>query len=56
MFNRCYLQVGGKKYVRLYSPTYQLVTNAIEGSCRYDQGDALFCGNPACQTRCDATY
>ena len=53
-FYRCYLQVAGKKYVRLYSQTYQLMANAQEGQC-YTTGtdEGLFCGQSGCNPNCD---
>ena len=53
-FYRCYLQVAGKKFVRLYSQTYQLMANAQEGSCFTHNADGGFhCGASACNPNCD---
>ena len=48
-FYRCYLQVGGAKYVRMYSESYTLLTTGIEGTCTLsDIDDQYYCGAASC--------
>jgi len=51
-FYRCFLQVKGKKYVRMYSQDYKLLTTGIEGTCTL-QDSQYFCGKPDCRLGCD---
>ena len=45
------MQRGTKKYVRMYSETYNLLASGVEGSCSL-QNDEYFCGRPQCNTHC----
>ena len=44
---------AGKKYVRMYSQDYQLLTSGIEGTCTLDDG-TYSCGAEGCTAECDA--
>ena len=50
-FYRCYMQRGGYKYVRLYSSHYNLLANAVEGTCTYDDDTDMYnCGPTSCRS------
>ena len=43
-YHRCYLQVDGKKYVRLYSEKYSLLTTGTQGHCDLTSDGAVAWG------------
>merc|ERR1712118_461742 len=48
-YHRCYLQVDGKKYVRLYSEKYSLLTTGTQGHCDLtSDGSGYECGPSSC--------
>jgi len=45
------MQRGGYKYVRLYSSHYNLLANAVEGTCTYDDDTDMYnCGPTSCRS------
>merc|ERR1719198_2441290 len=53
-FYRCYLQVGGRKYVRMYTEDASWkLTTGIEGTCSLDEVDMFRCGAVGCNANCD---
>jgi len=50
---RCYMQREGKKYVRTYSATPELLTSGIEGTCQISAGtDYMFHCGDSCNPNC----
>ena len=48
---RCYMQRGGKKYVRTYSEHADLLTSGIQGTCSLDVDFMFHCGNSCSQCK-----
>jgi len=49
------MQRGDKKYVRMYSETWNLLASGVEGSCLLKE-DEYFCGRDGCSTTCTTNH
>jgi len=49
------MQRGNKKYVRMYSETYNLLSSGVEGTCAL-QDDEYFCGLDGCNKGCTTNH
>ena len=46
---RCYMQRAGRKYVRTYSLSDELLTSGIAGECKMDADYMFHCGSSCSQ-------